>query len=55
MAQPAQPPAHFQDRQLAFHIGMGVGVGVDQGIAHPGLGGQMDNAGNARMGGAHSG
>ena len=41
-----QRTAQLQDHDLAHYIGLHIGVGVDQRMADPGLGGEMDDAGD---------
>ena len=42
MGEVFQRPAGLHHHQLAGHVGVDIGVGVDQRIAHPGLGGEME-------------
>ena len=49
--------AEFQDHDLTHHVGLHVGVRIDQRVADPGLGGEVDDPGNRmpllRDGGGH--
>ena len=43
VGQTRQAPTGFQHHKLAHDVGIHVGIGVDERVAHPGLGGQMDH------------
>jgi len=37
MAQPIDPPRRLQDHQMAHHVGLDIGVGIDQRMSNSGL------------------
>ena len=47
MLERGQRARQLQHHQMAHHIRLDIGVGIDQRIAHAGLGGQMHDAGDA--------
>ena len=51
MLQALELARGFHQHQMAFDVGLGIGVGVDQRIAHAGLGRQMDDPGDVGMAG----
>ena len=46
MLKLGQRAAELQDHDLPHYIGLHIGVGVDQRMADPGLGGEMDDPGD---------
>ena len=51
MLKRVKSAGEFQHDEMAEHVGLHVGVWVDHGEAHAGLGSEMDDAANAA--GAH--
>ena len=43
MAEPVQAPAQLENVEMPRHVGLDIGVGIDQRIAHSRLGGEMED------------